>query len=78
MPIELAFFVELALDLKQVGEVGRRLQPDLEVDGLLVVIEQQQFFVKPFAQRAFPDGCEVGIDIDSACSQRQKVMDPVR
>ena len=54
------------LDLEQVGEVARGVDPDLQPDRLLVVVEDGQMLVEAVGDRARADHRELGIDVHGA------------
>ena len=60
----LALLLERVLDLEQVGEVAGGVESDGQVDGLVFVVEDREFFVKTVADRAPADHRELRVDVD--------------
>ena len=58
-----ALLLQRVLDLEQVGEVARRRDPHVEVDGLVVVVEDGQPFPEPLPHHALADHRELRVDI---------------
>ena len=58
-----ARLVQGVLDLEQVGEVGRRLDPDRYVHGLGKVIEDRQLFVESISNRSLANDGELRVDV---------------
>ena len=57
---------ERVLHLEQVGEVARGVDPDLEVDGLVQVVEDRQLLVEAIAHGPLADDRQLGVDVHRA------------
>src|SRR6185369_17885501 len=63
LPVEFTRLGKVVLDLEKVREIGARLDADVEVDGLLVVIGEHQPLAEALADGALPDNREVRVDV---------------
>ena len=59
-----AELLERVLDLEQVGEIAGSVDPDLEVDGLVLMVEDRQLLVEAIAHRPLADDRQLGVDVD--------------
>ena len=59
-----AQLLERVLDLEQVGEVAGGVDPDLQVDGLVLMVEDRQLLVEAIAHRPLADDRQLGVDVD--------------
>ena len=60
------------LHLEQVGEIAARVDPDLERDRLVEVIQDRELLVEPGGDRALPDHRELRVDVDRAGSRHEE------
>ena len=58
--------LERVLDLEQVREVAGGVDPDLEVDGLVLMVEDRQLLVEAVAHGPLADDRQLGVDVDRA------------
>src|SRR6185312_8084435 len=68
---------QLVLHLEQVGEVGARLQTNVQLHGLLVVVDDLDLFLKAVADGAPSDHRQGRVDVDRASGQGQKELHAV-
>ncbi len=68
----LALLLERILDLEQVGEVGRRLDPHSQVDRRVVMVQDRQLFTETTADPPPSDHRQLRVDVDRSGSRDEE------
>ena len=75
LAVQLALLLQLVLHLEEVGEVGARLEADLELHRLPGVVGEREVLGEALAHRPPSQHGEVRIDVDGARGDRGEELD---
>src|SRR5439155_3919221 len=67
-----ALLLEGVLHLEQIREIGGRVDPDGEIDRLLVVVEELQLLVEAVADGTLADDGRIRVDVNGASSRYEE------